>query len=95
MAFKVSTQKSKEPRLTIYDIKYRSQEKAPYFFSHDSLKFFGQTMRDFSIYKQSDGKYLISAPIKDNGKFTGVYTKRLFNPKTNELEMVEGKENGL
>ena len=46
-------------------------------------------MRDFKIKKQPDGKYLISAPMKDNnGKVMGI-TKRLFNPETNNLEHAE------
>lgn len=74
-------------RLTIYDIKYLTQETAPYFFVPKTLKFFGQTMRSFSVRKQADGRYLISAPMVD--RFTGRYmgkTERYFNPITNELQ---------
>jgi hypothetical protein len=73
--------------MTIYDIKYRTQQTAPYFFSSSSMKFFGQTMRSFSVKKQSDGRYFISAPMKDKSR--GVimgYTQRYFNPINNELE---------
>ncbi len=73
--------------MTIYDIKRLTAETAPYFFSRDTLKFFGQTLKSFGVYKQSDGKYLITADSGPNwrGQHT---TKRLFNPKTNELEMI-------
>ena len=75
--------------MTIYDIKTRTQEKQPYFFTRETMRFFHQTMRDFKIKKQPDGKYLISAPMKDNnGKVMGI-TKRLFNPETNNLEHAE------
>lgn len=73
-------------RLTIYDIKRLSTEKSPYFFSHNTMKFFGQRMSDFSVHKQKDGKYLITAPMRNpKGEYMGS-TVRLFNPKTNELE---------
>lgn len=76
--------------MTIYEIKRRTLETSPYFFTPKTLKFFGQTMRSFSVRKQVNGKYLISAPMLD--RFTGRNmgtTKRLFNPETNELEFVK------
>ena len=73
--------------MTIYEVKERTQETAPYFFSKSSMKFFGQRMKDFKVYKQKDGKYLIVAKSGDNWK--GIhYTKRMFNPLTNELETI-------
>lgn len=71
--------------MTIYEIKQRTQETSPYYFSRDTLKFFGQTMRSFSVKKQKDGKYKISAPSYWNGKLMG-YSERMFNPETNKLE---------
>ena len=74
--------------MTISEIKNRTQETSPYFFSRESMKFFGQTMRDFKVYKQNDGRYLITAAMRDNsGKVVGK-TERLFNPLNNELERV-------
>ena len=73
--------------MTIYDIKERTKETSPYFFSKNTLGFFGQTMGDFKVYKQDD-KYLITAPHYKNGELRG-HTERLFNPKTNELEMIK------
>jgi hypothetical protein len=76
--------------MTICEIKRRTAKTSPYFFSHDTMKFFRQTLRSFHVTKQGE-KYLIQAPVKDfEGKFMG-YTERLFNPKTNELEMVRGE----
>ena len=59
------------------------------------MKFFGQTMKDFRVYKQKDGKFLISAPIRQKTRFSGSQiwatvweTRRIFNPETNKLERV-------
>lgn len=74
-------------RVTIYDIKRMTQDTAPYFFTAKTLKFFGQTMRSFSVRKQADGRYYISAPMID--RFTGRVmgkTERFFNPINNQLE---------
>lgn len=72
--------------MTIYEIKNRTQETAPYFFSRDTLKFFGQTMKSFKVRKQEDGRYKITAPsVSSDGKLRGE-TVRFFNPANNELE---------
>jgi hypothetical protein len=74
--------------MTIYEIKQRTQETAPHFFTHTTMEFFHQTLRDFSVTKEG-GKYRISAPMRDNtGRIVG-RTERLFNPQTNELETVK------
>lgn len=93
MLYNVSKSKGNKPkqeRLTIYDIKRRTSEKQPYFFSHDTMKFFGQNLNSFSVYKRKDGKYDVVAPSYQNGKLMG-YTRRVFDPKTNDLEFPEGK----
>jgi len=66
--------------MTIYDIKRLTSETSPYFFSKNTMKFFGQRMSDFKVYKQEDGRYLILAENR-HGE-----TKRFFNPLNNELE---------
>jgi len=73
--------------MTIQEIKRRSEEKSPYFFTPKTLKFFGQTMRSFKVKKCEDGRYLISAPMidKTTGRNMG-NTERYFNPVNNELE---------
>ena len=76
---------TKHKIMTIYEIKRRTEGTAPHFFSRQTMRFFGQTMRDFKVYKQKDGKFLISAPIRDNGRTIGE-TRRIFNPETNNLE---------
>ena len=75
-------------RLTIYDIKRLTLESSPYFFTAKTLKFFGQTMRSFSVRKQADGRTKISAPMTDRttGQRMGE-TVRYFNPINNTLEL--------
>lgn len=79
--------------LTIYDIKERISEKLPNYFSKSTMKFFGQTMRDFKVKKMPNGKYLIYAPMKDrsSGRTMG-YTIRYFNPETNDLDRLSDVE---
>ena len=79
--------------MTISKIKTLTEETNPHFFDRKTLKFFGQTMRDFKVYKQPDGKYLITAPTyrtdyRTGRRIEGLPTERLFNPETNELERV-------
>ena len=69
--------------MTIYEIKSRTAKTSPYFFNRDTLEFFGQTMKSFSVTKQGD-KFLIVAPF-GQGMGNG-QTQRLFNPDTNKLE---------
>lgn len=71
-------------RPSIYDIKRNTAGTSPNFFERATLKFFGQRLSDFSVYKQDDGRYLISAPRRICGKFQG-YTRRYYNPTTHEL----------
>lgn len=51
--------------MTIYEIKERVNQTAPYFFTSHTMKCFGQTMKSFKVQKQNDGRYYISAPMKD------------------------------
>ena len=72
--------------MNIYEIKNRTAETSPYFFSRNTLKFFHQRMGDFKVKKQIDGRIRISAPMKDHaGKQVGE-TVRYFNPVNNQLE---------
>jgi hypothetical protein len=72
---------------TIYDIARLTSETSPHFFSRETMKFFNQRMSDFKVYKQDDGRYLITAPVIKGGKEVS-RTKRYFNPETNELDRV-------
>lgn len=72
--------------MTIYEIKNRTIESSPYFFSADTLRFFGQTMKSFKVKKQADGRYKISAPMIDSRGERRGETVRYFNPETNALD---------
>lgn len=67
--------------MTIYEIKERVRETSPHFFDRKTLKFFGQTMKSFKVYEQSDGRFIICAPF-GQGKPKGE-TVRYFDPQTN------------
>ena len=71
--------------MTIYEIKELTKKTAPYFFNRDTMKFYGQTLKDFSVKKQKDGRFKITAPIRDN--YFTYRTIRYFNPKNNEMEI--------
>ena len=71
--------------MTIYDIKRMSEDKAPYFFERKTLKFFNQTLKDFSVKKLNGEKYYISAPMRDSRGFQMGVTKRVFDIRTREL----------
>jgi hypothetical protein len=72
--------------MTIYEIKRRAEETAPEFFTRQTLKFFGQTLKDFRVYKVDNKNYLITAPMRMRGKVIG-HTRRLFNTDTNKLQL--------
>jgi hypothetical protein len=73
-------------RLTIYDIKRLSAETAPYYFTRNTLRFFGQTLRDFSVYKMDGGKtWKIVAEMRDyRGKLMG-HSVRYFDTESRRL----------
>jgi len=73
--------------MTIYEIKRRTKITAPYFFTRETLKFFGQTLKDFKVKKQMDGRYRIKAINRNAPHNKPYYTIRFFNPITDELEL--------
>ena len=70
--------------MTIYDIKYRTQETAPHYFTRKTMRFFGQTLKMFSVRKWSETEYRISAPMFANGRHVGE-SVRYFDTVTNNL----------
>jgi hypothetical protein len=73
--------------MNIYEIKRRTAETAPEFFTPKTMKFFGQTLKSFRTFQQEDGRMKIAAPIIDrSGREIGE-TVRYFNPDTNKLEL--------
>lgn len=47
--------------MTISDIKTKTQEKSPYFFTRDTLRFFGQRVGSFKVWKGKSGAHYIAA----------------------------------
>lgn len=71
----MKTQTTKK-RLTIYDIKLATCFSSPHFFDRKTLKFFGQTMKDFKV-RNIDGKTYIIAPMYDRqGRNVGTTSRR-------------------
>lgn len=71
--------------MNIYEIK-RNVTNAPEFFTRKTMKFFNQTLKDFSVRKVGENRYELTAPMRDNnGKIIG-YTKRVYNNLTFTFE---------
>ena len=73
--------------MTIHEIKRLTKKTAPYFFDKNTMKHFGQTMKDFTVKKLQDNRYLVTAPIYDSNVVLVGETVRYFNPSNNELEL--------
>lgn len=62
---------------TIYQIKAATLKECPYFFTRDSMRFFGQTMRSFRVRRIGERVFVIApyGPGKPKGatvrEFTG------------------------
>lgn len=73
--------------MTIYEIKRRTEETAPYFFTRKTMKFFNQTLKGYSVNKTECNRYFITCAMRDNnGQHMGT-TERYFNPVNNKLEL--------
>jgi len=78
---------------TIYDIKYNTIEKSPYFFSRDTLKFFHQAMNSFKVKKSPSGRIFIYAKMMDHtGKNVG-YTFREY--RDNDLKTIYNDDGSM
>jgi hypothetical protein len=62
-------------KLTIYDIKYATEGKSPYFFSRNTMKAFGQTMKSFKVAVSPAGRIFIYAPMRDNYRSSCLYNR--------------------
>ena len=85
--------------MRIYEVKRIHLEKFPdsHFFDHKTLKFFGQTLADFTVTKHGRGEYWITAPRylvdRASGEKTPAgRTERIFNPESGELKIPEKSE---
>ena len=70
---------------SIYEIKRRTSETAPYFFSRQTLKFWGQTMKSFKVYKTDEPHLFLIEGAKGKAPFN---TRRIFNALNNTLETI-------
>ena len=73
--------------MTIDKIKKLTQKTQPYFFTPDTMRFFNQTLKDFKVITNGDGRFKIIAPIKDSEGSKRGQTVRYFNPRNNNLEL--------
>jgi hypothetical protein len=73
-------------KLTIYDIKRAVTERGGRYFSRENMRANGQTLRDFTVGRRGDGRYFISALIRDRetGKVIGK-SEKIFDPVTDKL----------
>jgi hypothetical protein len=78
--------------MDIYEIKERVEKydmDNQYFFTPDTMKYFGQTLKSFSVKKQEDGRFLVSALMHNrSGEYMGD-TIRYFDLDTNKLYFEE------
>ncbi len=77
--------------MTIYDVKRETASTAPRFFDRQTLRFFGQTMKSFTVSKaggEYTGKYWVRAAMYNRERKQVGITERLYNPQTKELERV-------
>ena len=78
------------PKKQIYRRNEKTNEEYYIFFSKDTMRFFGQTLRSFKVKKQKDGRFKISAPSNSAPAYAlygDCETVRYFNPDNNELEL--------
>jgi hypothetical protein len=81
---------------TIAEIKEKTREKCPFYFSHETLKFFGQRMDNFTVHRSPQGRIFIAAPRF--GEMTGArrltgYSFREFTG--DDLAVVRGDDGEL
>lgn len=101
------TEKAAEYRLdrknkevwTLSAIKQRNETVGKYFFSRDTMKFFGDTMASFGVHCSGGKIYVVRIkPMRDRDgrSMGGVGDKRLFDPETGEISTVirEDSNNG-
>ena len=73
--------------MTIYEIKRKIEATGDTYFGRVEMKTFRQTLKDFKVYKRVNGRYLVTAPIRDReGRVIG-QSERYFNPANNKLEL--------
>jgi len=78
-------------KLTIYDIKRIIKENDLNCYESNfapmTLDYYGRTLKDFAVIKESDTTYLVFAPIYNSGQRKG-FTQQLFSTETNTLKTI-------
>jgi hypothetical protein len=69
-------------RLTIYDIKRRVVAKGGHYFDRHAMKFFGQTLKSFHVFKVDSDTYCGIARIRNAGQNTNFYSKFTYKVST-------------
>ena len=59
--------------------------------AEDTMKFFGQTLKDFRVYEETNNIYLFTAPSGDKWNNRNLKTRAYFDAKTNKIrKSIEG-----
>ena len=78
----------KPKRWTLAEIKDANMEANQYFFTRDTMKFFGDTMRSFAVHHEDDRVYVVRVRAmhdRDGRNMGGVGDRRLFDPATGHI----------
>jgi len=86
----------KERLPTISEIKRATVKTAPYFFSRDTLRFFGQTMSSFKVKRSPKGNiYIYARSVQKDREgarlrvVIDTYTLRRYDPETQQLRLTK------
>lgn len=74
---------------SINTIKRKTAKKSPYYFSRDTLNFFGQSMHMFRVEESPTGRIFIYSPIYHDHKIIG-YSFREYTG--DDLKLIHGRD---
>jgi len=77
---------------TLSRIRRHNNDSGFYYFSKDTMKFFHQVMRDFSV-RLAGGRVFVTAPLRPRGKFLG-YSFAEYFPNTGEVNKSQIRKAG-
>ncbi len=84
-------------RWTLADTKQANTDAGGFFFSRDTMKFFGDTMRSFAV-RHAGGKVFVERvrPMRDRSgrNMGGIGDLREFNPETGDVGPILHSEKG-
>lgn len=83
--------KENRKRWTLSAIKEANSDAGNFFFSRDTMKFFGDTMRSFRVQCYGGQIYVVRVkPMRDRSgrNMGGLGDRRLFNPATGDISTV-------